>query len=206
MAKFTTDVIGTCAFGLECNSLNNTESEFRRMGTAVLNPSISTALSKVVRTFFPRMFTALKLRTFPAEVDQFFMGIVKQTIEFRDANRVHRNDFIQLLLEIRNQQRQENATSNTVELTEELIAAQVSAGFVDLLLWRSSYALSTLSVIRCSCSSWPDSKRRPPRWVFSCTRWPSTRTSRIACTTRSMRRSKNTGYRYLTKLFHRWTT
>lgn len=124
-AKFTTDVIGTCAFGLECNSLKDSQSEFRRMGCAVLNSSPSLAMARLVRVFFPKLFKALKLRTFPFEVQQFFMGIVKQTIDFRNANQVRRNDFIQLLLELKNQKPQENA-NDTIELTEELIAAQVS--------------------------------------------------------------------------------
>lgn len=125
-AKFTTDVIGTCAFGLECNSLKDSQSEFRRMGCAVLNSSPSLALAKIVRVFFPKIFKALKLRTFPAEVQQFFLAIVKQTINFRNTNQVRRNDFIQLLLEIKDQnQHQENAI-NSIKLTEELIAAQVN--------------------------------------------------------------------------------
>lgn len=125
-AKFTTDVIGTCAFGLECNSLKDSQSEFRRMGCAVLNSSPSLALAKIVRVFFPKLFKALKLRTFPAEVQQFFLGIVKQTIDFRNTNQVRRNDFIQLLLEIKDQnQHQENAIGS-IKLTEELIAAQVN--------------------------------------------------------------------------------
>lgn len=78
----------------------------------------------MVRVFFPKLFKALKLRTFPAEVQQFFMGIVKQTIDFRNTNQVRRNDFIQLLLEIKNQNSQEIV--NNIELTEEMIAAQVS--------------------------------------------------------------------------------
>lgn len=125
-AKFTTDVIGTCAFGLECNSLKDSQSEFRRMGCAVLNSSASLALAKMVRVFFPKLFKALKLRTFPAEVQQFFMGIVKQTIDFRNTNQVRRNDFIQLLLEIKNQNRHQENAINSIELTEELIAAQVN--------------------------------------------------------------------------------
>lgn len=125
-AKFTTDVIGTCAFGLECNSLKDSQSEFRRMGCAVLNPSASLALAKMVRVFFPKLFKALKLRTFPAEVQQFFMGIVKQTIDFRNTNQVRRNDFIQLLLEIKNQNPHQENAIKSIELTEELIAAQVN--------------------------------------------------------------------------------
>ncbi|XP_022174826.1 probable cytochrome P450 6a14 [Myzus persicae] len=129
-AKFTTDVIGTCAFGLECNSLKDSQSEFRRMGCAVLNSSASLALAKMVRVFFPKLFKALKLRTFPAEVQQFFMGIVKQTIDFRNTNRVRRNDFIQLLLEIKNQNHHPQSEINSIELTEELIAAQVFVFFL----------------------------------------------------------------------------
>lgn len=124
-AKFTTDVIGTCAFGLECNSLKDSQSEFRRMGCAVLNSSASLALAKMIRVFFPKVFKALKLRTFPAEVQQFFMGIVKQTIDFRNTSPVRRNDFIQLLLEIKSQNRHQENEVNSIELTEELIAAQV---------------------------------------------------------------------------------
>lgn len=77
----------------------------------------------MVRVFFPKLFKALQLRTFPAEVQYFFMNIVKQTINFRNTNQVNRNDFIQLLLELKNQKQKEN----TIELTDELIAAQVNS-------------------------------------------------------------------------------
>ena len=35
-AKYTTDVIGSCAFGIEMNSFSDKESEFRQMGKEIL--------------------------------------------------------------------------------------------------------------------------------------------------------------------------
>lgn len=35
VARFTTDVIGSCAFGLDCNSLKNPNSDFRKYGDKI---------------------------------------------------------------------------------------------------------------------------------------------------------------------------
>lgn len=49
-AKYTTDVISTCAFGIQSNSLNDPKALFRKFGKMIFEMSIRRALE--VRSFF----------------------------------------------------------------------------------------------------------------------------------------------------------
>jgi len=101
-ARFTTDVIGSCAFGIECNSLKNPDNEFRKMAHKIFDePTIST-----MRIFFMSAFRdfsrKLGLKITDPDVSKFFIGVVKETVDYREKNDVKRNDFMNLLLQIKN--------------------------------------------------------------------------------------------------------
>jgi hypothetical protein len=38
----------------------------------------------------------------PKDVSNYFMEMVRETVEFREKNGVHRNDFMQLLIQLKN--------------------------------------------------------------------------------------------------------
>ncbi|NP_001352872.1 cytochrome P450-6a17-like [Lucilia cuprina] len=102
MARYTTDVIGTCAFGLDCNSLKNPEAEFR-----VMNRNIFTNFrhSRVVHLFMqllPQVSKTLRMKELLDETHDFYFRIVKETMDYREKNHIKRNDFIDLLIEMKN--------------------------------------------------------------------------------------------------------
>lgn len=47
-------------------------------------------------------FDALQLKTTPKEVSQFFLKAIKDTMDYREKNGIKRNDFLQLVLELKN--------------------------------------------------------------------------------------------------------
>jgi cytochrome P450 family 6 len=102
MARFTTDVIGSCAFGLNCNSFKDSNSEFRKMGKRVIERSFGGNLRRRLRQFPPFLLKLFHVTVHPQEIINFFMGAVKDVIDYREKNSVVRNDFMQLLIQLKN--------------------------------------------------------------------------------------------------------
>ncbi|XP_065094830.1 cytochrome P450 6A1-like [Ochlerotatus camptorhynchus] len=138
LARFTTDIIGSCAFGIDCNSLENPNSKFREMGKRMINfPKL-----KALKIFFAMMFRKqarwLGIRFNDEDVSEFFFGVVRDTIRYREENGVQRKDFMQLLIELKNKGYMEGDSEGLVEevgngrlekLTFEEIAAQAFVFF-----------------------------------------------------------------------------
>ncbi|KAK5638806.1 hypothetical protein RI129_013101 [Pyrocoelia pectoralis] len=102
IARFTTDIIGSCAFGLECNSLKNPDSEFRRYGKLFFDTSLRDSIVRLLTLILPEFFTIFRVRSHRKDVTDFFMNVVQQTVRYRETNNIIRSDFMHLLLQIKN--------------------------------------------------------------------------------------------------------
>nr|QCY41329.1 cytochrome P450 6PZ1 [Phenacoccus solenopsis] len=101
-ARFTTDTIGTCAFGLETNSLDNPDSEFRRMGKAIFKFRYQSLIRSVWTSIPPTLIKRLKLDFIEKKIQDYFMEIVDETVQYREKNKISRNDFLDLLIALKN--------------------------------------------------------------------------------------------------------
>lgn len=102
LAKFTTDVIGNVAFGLESNSLQNPNSTFRQMGLKFFNFDRKRQLKLFAVLSFRNIAKALKIALTPKDVSDFFITIIRDTVEYRKENQIERKDFLDLLLKVKN--------------------------------------------------------------------------------------------------------
>lgn len=126
LACYTTDIIGSCAFGVECNSFRDPDAKFRSYGRKMFAPRLINIFLQFVSFVSPAfVIKSLPIKRVPIEVEKFFIGIIRNIMDYRANNKVRRNDFIQLFLEI-----QEQAIANgTQPLTIEQISAQAFGFF-----------------------------------------------------------------------------
>ncbi|XP_055632908.1 probable cytochrome P450 6a14 [Toxorhynchites rutilus septentrionalis] len=103
LQRFTMDVIGNVAFGIECNTIRNPNTEFSRMG----NKSFEFDTVRLFKLFVGGKYRTLAkmigMKVVPKDVSSFFMELAKSTVYSREINGTKRNDFMSLLLEIRSE-------------------------------------------------------------------------------------------------------
>ncbi|XP_017044419.1 probable cytochrome P450 6a14 [Drosophila ficusphila] len=126
-ARFTTDVIGSCAFGLECNSLQDPNAEFRNRGRDIFR---KRRHGQIVQSFLftnAKLARKLRLKVLPDEITNFFLSTVKNTIDYRLKNGVKRNDFIDQLMQLRAEDEEAAKRGNGIDLSHGLTLEQMAA-------------------------------------------------------------------------------
>ncbi|CAG2061241.1 unnamed protein product, partial [Timema podura] len=88
MARFSTDVIASCAFGVKSNAMTDPNSEV----------SIKLALA----FFVPSIVHTFKLRVFDGSIAIFVRKTLWDNVEYREKNGIVRHDFVDLLMQIKN--------------------------------------------------------------------------------------------------------
>lgn len=135
LARFTTDVIGNVAFGLDLDSMSNPDSIFRKMGRKVFDTAPLQTMKILLLTTFRKVATRFGFMATNKEVSEFFLSSIRETVDYREKNNIKRNDFLSLLLQIKNHGKISDDVGEAIGgLTVEELAAQsflfFIAGFV----------------------------------------------------------------------------
>lgn len=97
-SRFTTDVIAKVAFGIECNSLEEKESEIFRMGQK--NFGDDKFWKRLLTNGYPNIARKLHITSSNKEVVTFFTNVIEQTIKYRRENNIQSNDFMSILIKM----------------------------------------------------------------------------------------------------------
>lgn len=124
-SRFTTDIIGTCAFGIECNSLKDPNAEFREYGRKITSAPRHGQLFITLLHEFKNVGRKLHVKRVRDDVSDFFLKVVRDTVEYREKNNVSRNDFMDILINLKNEE-----TNDKEKITLNEIAAQMFVFFL----------------------------------------------------------------------------
>jgi cytochrome P450 family 6 len=102
LARYSTDVISSCAFGIQCNCLKNPDAEFRQWGRKIFTPSVRRSIILFISSTVPSLLSVLKVSSLDTSISKYFRNMVKETVNYRERNNITRNDFMQLLIQIKN--------------------------------------------------------------------------------------------------------
>jgi hypothetical protein len=82
MYKYATDVIATCAFGINGNSLKDPDAEFKFLLRKRVDSTVRKELADLMGIFAPALTSLLKLK-FVDDTTDYLRRTVWSTVEYR---------------------------------------------------------------------------------------------------------------------------
>jgi len=83
MARFTTDVIASCVFGINGHSLKDPDAEFGRYARTVFDFSVKKGFAVLLAFFAPGLNSLLRLKFVEDKTNNYMRQIVWDTVEYR---------------------------------------------------------------------------------------------------------------------------
>ncbi|XP_063533630.1 cytochrome P450 6B5-like [Cydia strobilella] len=129
--KFTMSSITACAFGVDMDTFREDIPTLKRVDKDIFTPNFMVELDML----FPGVLKKLNLSAFPAYLKSFFKELVENVTTERNGKPSNRKDFMDLILEMKNEKQFEVAKKDsdgevlTIEITNSVIEAQAFVFF-----------------------------------------------------------------------------
>lgn len=99
LSRYATNIIATCAFGLKVDAITNRDDEFFLAGKKVTNFDGWQGIKFLLFDSIPTVMKLVGVKFFDAKLMDYFRGVVKSAVGYREKNNVFRPDMIQLLMQ-----------------------------------------------------------------------------------------------------------
>ncbi|CAH2061692.1 unnamed protein product, partial [Iphiclides podalirius] len=125
LQRYTMAAISACAFGLDIDTFKEKIDIWEKIDKLITTPTFVDELDMM----FPGVLKKMNMEVFPTYLSGFFRQVVATVIAQRNGVPSNRRDFMDLILELRQQgkihstRRYDDSEQIAVELTEDVIAA-----------------------------------------------------------------------------------
>ncbi|KAG8316329.1 hypothetical protein J6590_042030 [Homalodisca vitripennis] len=188
--EYSMHVISSCAFGIQAQPESAEFDEFKSYFEKTFSFSFPVFFKFIIVFLLPKVAEVFKMCTTPSEVINYFIGLTKTTIKYRKDNGIHRNDFFQLLLKLKEQeesgkdmglsmsdateedavvnQMQYTGESNLASASEKLFTDEmISANTFVFLVGGADTVLRTISFVLFALTQYPDVQQKVQQEVDS---------------------------------------
>lgn len=111
-ARYSIDVISTCAFGIESNCLMDPNAEFREFGRQAFNFSVYRSFEFMSSWMLPFVVKLMDVKFFSSETTKFLKRVFWDTIREREEKNIQRQDILQLLIQLKNEDAKANGVAS----------------------------------------------------------------------------------------------
>lgn len=101
--RYLSDVIGSCAFGVNANALDDPNGDYSHFCENIYKPSSYRLLMRLIRDYYPNLMKLIRGNRYDERLEEFFVGLINKNKEYREKNNIVRNDFFQSLIDLRKQ-------------------------------------------------------------------------------------------------------
>ena len=115
--RYATDIIATCAFGIEVNSHKDRDNQFFKFGNIFANFSGLQAFKFFIVFACPIVAKVLRLSIAGKKFTEFFKQLVSDSIKYRKENNIVRHDVINLLMEAKDDMLKEGSENHNEKLS-----------------------------------------------------------------------------------------
>jgi cytochrome P450 family 6 len=162
--RFSTDVITSCAFGIDSNCFWNPNSEFRKFGRNIVEFSVYRSFEFMSTFMLPSVVKLINVKFFSHATTKFLREVFWNAIREREEKKIERADFMQCLIKLKNEDRNKKKSMvEKMEAAKETEEEKTSFGktlssFISLeyvIIWSSA----------CRSVAGPG-RTRAPTWHF----------------------------------------
>ncbi|KAK9508526.1 hypothetical protein O3M35_006066 [Rhynocoris fuscipes] len=98
MGKYSTDIVGSCAYGIQSNSFKDANSVLRQVSKSMFDGTYRGNIALLCALYAPKLGNIFRYKILTDEASEYFVGFVRATYKYRVENKVQRNDYLQSLI------------------------------------------------------------------------------------------------------------
>lgn len=107
-ARFTTDVVSSCIYGIDSKAFSKEKSMIQEMGASLIDMSFKIIAYFSAVQAFPFILNYYKMSLVPKKVEAFFTNLMRDAIKLRQENKINRDDFLSFLLQLQKKKKLDN--------------------------------------------------------------------------------------------------